>query len=181
MPNWCGNYTEIEGPVDVVQELFVAGKEERFLEHMAPLGEWDYNDALSSWGTKWEIDIGRISFKKLDNDRAILQGYFESAWSPPEQAFLTFLYNNKDVNVKLLYHEPSMDFAGSLEHGTHTISKQGLDFYNDNPIGQELDEAFAIVDDLEQYIEEEMEEAIHTDPSILINPENDDSKAEETT
>ena len=102
MPNWCGNYTEIEGPTDLVQDLFEAGKDERFLEHMAPIGEWDYNDALSSWGTKWDIDIGRMDFKKLDNDRAILKGYFESAWSPPEQAFLTFLYNNKDVNVKLL-------------------------------------------------------------------------------
>ena len=181
MPNWCGNYTEIEGPADLVHDLFEAGKDEKFLEHMAPLGEWDYNDALSSWGTKWDIDIGRMDFKKLDNGRAILKGYFESAWSPPEQAFLTFLYNNNDVNIKLLYHEPSMDFAGSLEHGTITISDAGIDFFNNDPVGQELDETFGIIDDLEQYIEEEMEEAIHTDPTILTNPEKDDSKAETTS
>jgi hypothetical protein len=33
---------------------------------------------------------------------------------------------------------------------------------------------------LEEYIEEEMIEAIHTDPSILTNPEKDDSKTETT-
>ena len=74
-----------------------------------------------------------------------------------------------------------MDFAGSLEHGTITISEEGLDFFNNDPVGQELDETFGIIDDLEQYIEEEMEEAIHTDPTILTNPEKDDSKAETTS
>jgi hypothetical protein len=73
-----------------------------------------------------------------------------------------------------------MDFAGSLEHGTITITESGIDFFNTDPLGIELDETFGIVDDLEQYIEEEMIEAIHTDPSILTNPEKDDSKTETT-
>jgi len=172
MPNWCGNYTEIEGPVEKIKALHEAGNDEKFLEYMAPIGNWDYNDAVTTWGTKWDIDIGRMEFEKLDNDRATIKGYFESAWSPPEQAFLTFLYNNEDVNIKLLYHEPSMDFAGSLEHGTIIISDLGLDFFNNDPIGQELDEAFGIVDDLEQYIEETMEEAINTDPTTITNPDD---------
>ena len=181
MPNWCGNYTEIEGPAEVVQDLFDAGIDERFLQHMAPIDNWDLTGAVGTWGTKWDIDIGRMALHKMPNDRLMLKGYFESAWSPPDQAFLTFLMNNEDVTIKLLYHEPSMDFAGSLEHGTHTISEMGMDFYMNDPIGQELDEAFGVIDDLEAYMEDEMLEAINTDPTILTNPERDDIKAEETS
>ena len=57
MPNWCNNWTEIEGPVEKIKALHEAGNDENFLEHMAPLGAWDYNDAVSNWGTKWDINL----------------------------------------------------------------------------------------------------------------------------
>ena len=110
MPNWCNNYTEIEGPVETIKELYNAGKDEKFLEHMAPLGQWDYHDALSEWGTKWEVDI--VGLELINNgDTATIKGYFESAWSPPEQAFTTFMMNNEDVSARLFYYEPAMDFV----------------------------------------------------------------------
>ena len=179
MPNWCNNYTEIEGPVETIKELYNAGKDEKFLEHMAPLGNWDYHDAIAQWGTKWEIDIVGLDLT-VNGDTATIKGYFESAWSPPEQAFNTYMMNNEDVSARLFYYEPAMDFVGSIEHGSFSVYDE-KDFFETNPLGIQLDGMFGIVDMLDDYNEEMELEAINTDPTILNNPEGNDSKAEETT
>jgi len=170
MPNWCNNWAEIEGPVEKIEALHEAGKNESFLEHMVPLGKWDYEDAVTEWGTKWEIDIGNMEIVKTDDGRAVLKGYFESAWSPPDQAFTKYLINNNDVNIDLRYFEPSMDFTGTLEHGTFNISDVGEGFFLNTTVGKQLDECFCVIDMLEDY----QEDALHDfDPSVLTNPEEE--------
>ena len=179
MPNWCNNWAEITGPTEKMEELFEAGKDEKFLEHMAPLGEWEYHDALSSWGTKWEIDTCDLALIK-NGDTATIRGYFQSAWSPPEQAFMTYMMNNEGVSADCLYFEPAMDFVGSISEGTFSVYDNKAFFEND-PVGIKFDEHFGIIDMLEEYDEELQFEAINTDPTILTNPEGNDSKTEETT
>ena len=172
MPNWCNNWAEIEGPVEKIKALHEAGKDEKFLEHMAPIGNWDYNDAVSNWGTKWDIDIGNLTYEQ-DGKRATIKGYFESAWSPPDQAFETYLLNNHDVNMQLMWFEPAMDFVGCLEHGTVTLSDEPREFWTDTDTGRELDECFGILDSVDEHMAEVMEEVVNTDPTTLMDPEYD--------
>jgi len=170
MPNWCSNWAEIEGPAETIEALHEAGKDEKFLEHMAPIGTWNHESAVSEWGTKWDIDIGQMAFNKTNDGRAVLKGYFESAWSPPDEAFTKFLINNKDVNIDLRYFEPSMDFTGTLEHGTFTISNVGEGFFLNTTVGKQLDECFCVID----MLEENQEDALYNfDPSVLTNPEEE--------
>ena len=137
---------------------------------MAPLGSWDYNDAVSNWGTKWDIDTSNFAYEQ-DGDRATIKGYFESAWSPPEEAFETYLLNNHDVNAQLMWFEPAMDFVGCLEHGTITLSEEPRAFWTDTDTGRELDDCFGIIDTLDEFLEEHMEEAVNTCPTTITNPD----------
>jgi len=147
--------------------------QEGFLETLAPLGKWDYNDAVSQWGTKWEVDINDLAVDvsmAKHNGTATLSGYFESAWSPPMEALQTYLDNNPDCEGELYYYEPAMDFCGNMNNNI-TISDVGIDFFANDPVGQELDGHFAVIDCLEEYEEEIQEEALATPPDILEPPE----------
>ena len=170
MPNWCTNWAEIEGPIEKIEALHEAGKNEKFLEHMAPLGTWNHESAVSEWGTKWDITTDDMSFNKIDDSRAVLKGYFESAWSPPDTAFTKFLIDNKDVNIDLMYFEPAMDFIGTLEHGTFTISDVGEKFFLNTSVGQKLDDIFCVIDMLEEEMTCVLEDF---DSSVLTNPEKE--------
>jgi len=169
MPNWCANHIEIVGPEDKINKLYMDAQD-GFLETLAPLGEYEYNNAINNWGTKWEVDIDNLAVDlSLNNGKAVLSGYFESAWSPPIQAIQTFEYNNPDCDVELYYYEPAMDFCGSLDENI-TISKVNRDYFVSNNLGKELDYHFDIVGSLDEYYEEEQEEALATPPDVLDEP-----------
>tara|TARA_Y100000356_G_C11228738_1_gene273635 strand:- start:461 stop:982 length:522 start_codon:yes stop_codon:yes gene_type:complete len=170
VPNWCSNHVEINGPKEKIKDLFdVAKNGDGLLEAMAPLGKWDYHDAIHHWGTKWDINVSESGLAYLDhNDKTgSIRGYFESAWSPPEQAMFTYMDNNPDVDIELFYYEPSMDFAGSLRAGTIEISKQNKDFWLNTDIGVALDNHFGVIDMLEEYEEEVQEEVLAEPPDVL--------------
>ena len=172
MPNWCANYIEITGPEDKINKLYM-DSQDGFLETLAPLGNWDYHDAVAQWGTKWEVDIDNLAVDLSmanDNGQATLGGYFESAWSPPLEALQTYLDNNPDCEGELYYYEPSMDFCGNMNNNI-TISNVNKDFFVNDPVGQELEGHFAIIDYLEEFEEEEHEEALATPPDVLEPPE----------
>lgn len=172
MPNWCANHIEITGPEDKINKLYMDAQD-GFLETLAPLGKWDYNDAVAQWGTKWEVDIDNLAVDvsmAKHNGTATLSGYFESAWSPPMEALQTYLDNNPDCEGELYYYEPAMDFCGNMNNNI-TISDVDKDFFANDPVGQELDGHFAIIDYLEEYEEEEQEEALATPPDVLEPPE----------
>lgn len=171
MPNWCANYIEITGPEEKINKLYM-DSQEGFLETLAPIGGYDYNNAIDTWGTKWEVDINDLSVdvSMAEHDgTATLSGYFESAWSPPLGALEKYLENNNDCNGDLYYWEPAMDFCGNFNNNI-TISNAGKEFFANDPIGQELDGHFAVIDYLEEYEETEMEEALATPPDVLEEP-----------
>ena len=172
MPNWCANHIEITGPEDKINKLYMDAQD-GFLETLAPLGKWDYNDAVAQWGTKWEVDIDNLAVDvsmAKHNGTATLSGYFESAWSPPMEALHTYLDKNPDCEGELYYYEPAMDFCGNMNNNI-TISDVDKDFFANDPVGQELDGHFAVIDYLEEYEEEEQEEALATPPDVLEPPE----------
>lgn len=179
MPNWCANHIEISGPTNKIKDLYEKtcitgrqtteqGSEVGFLEYLAPLGEWNYHDALSTWGTKWEVDA-ELDFNYTDNG-AVLTGYFDSAWSPPVQACETFMIHNPDCDVQLHYYEPAMDFCGDLNNHI-TISDEGKDFFCNDPVGQELDGHFGIIDMIEEEEEYQQDEVLATPPDVMEGTE----------
>jgi hypothetical protein len=60
-------------------------------------------------GTKWDFDI---DLKTVDDSN--INGYFNSAWSPPEGWF-THVCEEYEVDGELSYGEGGNDFAGILE------------------------------------------------------------------
>jgi hypothetical protein len=127
MPNWNANTITIEGPADKIRELWAraqrghqyvnaaTGETEEtsgLLEAMVPIGEWDYDRAVATWGTKWDIDLTGLELTEGDNGRAQISGHADSAWSPPVEAFQAYANLNEDVYLELKYFEPGMSFIG---------------------------------------------------------------------
>lgn len=164
MPNWCDNSFSISGPKEKIEKIVVTFEDsdkEVFLETLAPIGKWDYNNAISEWGTKWEVSDMEYDFH-IDGETGHLSGHFQSAWGPPDAAFNTFLNNNHDCTAELLYYEPSMDFAGSLDEGSITISDCSDHWFETDSLGQQLDNTFGIVEMRAEWMDEEETEALQT-------------------
>lgn len=155
MPNWNSNTITIEGPADKIRALWDAaqpaeGKDGSLLEAMVPIGEWDYGTAVESWGTKWDISLEGLEFVDLGNGRAAIQGYADSAWSPPIEAFATYCGNNDDVTAQLDYFEPGMGFIGRWTDAAgeqtwedvYQFAKNGTD----DPVLDQLMEDFNVWD-----------------------------------
>jgi Ferredoxin-like domain in Api92-like protein len=73
-----------------------------------------YEWRLSNWGTKWDIDTRHIDPLEVsvhDDHSVTVQGYFDSAWSPPVEAFLE-LRNIEGIVFSLYYYEPGSSFCG---------------------------------------------------------------------
>ena len=126
MPNWNSNDITINGPAEKITALWaraqtghkyingITGQEEetsRLLEAMVPIGEWDYDRAVQTWGTKWDISLEGLQLIE-GVDGCSIVGYADSAWSPPLEAFQTYAAANEDVYLEIKYFEPGMAFVG---------------------------------------------------------------------
>jgi hypothetical protein len=135
MPNWCNNSITIEGPADKIRALWDAANPNSeyagLLEAMVPIGEWDYDTAVSKWGTKWDVNGEGLDFELLPDGRAQITGWADSAWAPPQAAFQTYAGLNEGVYLELRYFEPGMSFVGVWD-------SEGGDDYWDN-VGDLLD------------------------------------------
>lgn len=164
MPNWCDNSFSISGPKAKIEKIVVTFEDsdkEVFLETLAPIGDWEYNRAVSEWGTKWEVSDMHYDYE-VDGETGHISGHFQSAWGPPDQAFHTFLSVNDDCSAELLYYEPSMDFAGSLDEGSITISNFSDQWFETDPLGYKLDSTFGIVEMRSEWMDEEESEALQS-------------------
>jgi hypothetical protein len=127
MPNWCNNTVTITGAAAKIQDLWNRAQGSHFytnaatgeteetsglLEAMAPIGEWDYDTAVQTWGTKWDINTEGLQLIDNEDGTATITGYADSAWSPPVDAFQTYANANEDVYLELKYFEPGMSFIG---------------------------------------------------------------------
>lgn len=117
MPNWNNNSITITGPTDKIRALWdsaqpAEGKDGSLLEAMVPIGEWDYDRAVASWGTKWDISLEGLQFEDLGDSKSQITGYADSAWSPPIEAFQTYAEANEDCSLEIKYFEPGMAFVG---------------------------------------------------------------------
>ena len=181
MPNWCDNQVTITGPNSVIDKIEKIVKEEDstngLLNYMSPMpaelrdttadgskdeemikktgySDW-YGWAVDNWGTKWEV----CEFYGVDRQGDTISFGFSSAWSPPINAYQTFLINmseqKQDVSVKAYYYEGGCDFMGCWDNGDDDCYapsqlKSTDDWWNDG-IGAELDEMFNITESMAEW------------------------------
>ena len=113
MPNWCSNNFRIVGSTESLKPLWEEiDREEKFLEVIKPIGEWDYGNAVEAWGTKWDVNTDGMEFTDNGDGTAEISGWFDSAWSPPVEAFQTLSEDLDSCYLELSYFEPGMCFVG---------------------------------------------------------------------
>lgn len=126
MPNWNNNTIVIEGPAVKIQALWAAASTDSgLLQAMLPMpteledttadgsaGPNWYNWRVENWGTKWDLNMEGLELVELEDGRAQITGYADSAWSPPVPAFQAYANANSDVYLELKYFEPGMSFIG---------------------------------------------------------------------
>lgn len=117
-------------------------------------GNW-YDYCVGEWGTKW--DIGEQGCSDVHPDGKMMHASFDSAWSPPVQAYEKL--EQLGFRVNAMFYEPGMAFAGSYADGCcddFEISGMSADdIERDYP---ELDEAFGISECMREYEAENEEE-----------------------
>ena len=117
-------------------------------------GNW-YDFCVGEWGTKW--DVGGDGQTDIHPDGKMLHTTFDSAWSPPVNAYDKLVELGFGVNA--MYYEGGMAYAGAYdEYGDQEINLEGMsadDIERDHP---ELDEAFGISECMREYEAENEEE-----------------------
>ena len=121
MPNWCSNNITIQGPAELIKSIWAAAQTENDDNHgllnalyPEPEHEGDewYGWRVENWSTKWDVSSEGLEFELLPDGRAMIHGWFDSAWSPPIGAYEKFCENNDDVYICASYFEPGMSFIG---------------------------------------------------------------------
>ena len=178
MPNWCYNSTVIKhkDPVMLARALN-AFENDRFLQEFIPvpqdlidtvsgsfptgsaeeaehqlavernLIEYGYTDwyqfCINEWGTKWDI-----KGEALDIPDG-LQLTFESAWSPPIEAYRKLI--GLGFEVEAMYYEPGMGFCGDFtaENDECTYQLEGDSTWVEKNIPSHINDEFAISEQME--------------------------------
>ena len=117
-------------------------------------GNW-YDFCVGAWGTKW--DVGGDGQTDIHPDGKMLHTTFDSAWSPPVNAYVKL--EELGFGVNALYYEGGMAYAGAYGNGNdEEINLEGMsadDVENHYP---EIDEAFGISESMREYEAENEEE-----------------------
>lgn len=186
MPNWCANVLTLEhedpAMITRAKDAFARGefcnefipcpqelhevdapnRDEKSAE--ALLEKYGYSDWYSfqtnEWGTKWDFgtDDGINAFD--DNSLTV---YFDSAWSPP----IAMMEKLEELgfNVDLMYNEPGMAFCGRYVDGYDDFYEYGGMNSEEvtATIPSEVDEAFCISENMDEWEAENAEEEESSD------------------
>lgn len=125
---------------DTPEQRELERKEKANLEKYGAKNWYDW--CVANWGTKW--DVGGDGYEAQDIPGGLMLT-FDSAWSPPIDAFAT-LVDKFNFSIRAMYYEPGMAFAGIWEDGDDDFYEYGG--LNSEQIADtlppELDEAFGI-------------------------------------
>jgi hypothetical protein len=156
MPNWCYNGVTLrhKDPAMIDRAQHSEGLLMEFLPTPKELleGQGWYEWNISNWGTKWDVILENVDRV----DEYTLNAAFDSAWSPPIEAYRQLEDMGFEIEAK--FYEPGMAFVGSYdtENGEFSIDISG--FTSDTvreAIGEELDDYFGISEEKAQYEDEE--------------------------
>lgn len=133
------------------QELLMAKQEHNIKTY--GYSTW-YDFAVGEWGTKWDVGGGDVN--KIDDNN--VKFYFQSAWSPPVDAYRKF--EELGFSVNAFYYEPGVQFAGQYYDGNDDC--YDLSCMNSEQAAQDLptevNEEFGISDQMAEWEEENEEE-----------------------
>ena len=111
MPNWCSNTVTVEhADPTMIDKFEQAVRDGNLFQTFVPLSEWSWDDAVESWGTKWDISNGEVIDRLMPE--AVCVG-FETAWSPPCAFYDELMEQGFTVNRQ--YFESS--FVGQYVNG----------------------------------------------------------------
>ena len=191
MPNWCDNNLYISHPdKEIMQKTLAAWNSGKFLSTLVPEPDyktvkvkptfdsshitgkpapefvdpdqawWDWR--VQNWGTKWDIGWDDSRDKaELNGDHDMFVN-FQSAWSPPLDAYATLV--EMGYSIRAYYFEGGCCFCGRWEDGidegyTLDFPEKGspVQWIEDN-IPSDINEEMAITssyEDWEEYMEKE--------------------------
>ena len=117
-------------------------------------GNW-YDFCVGEWGTKW--DVGGDGQSDIHPDGKMLHTSFDSAWSPPVNAY--YKLEELGFTVNAMYYEGGMGYAGEFTDGCdQEINIEGMSADEIEQNHPELDEAFCISESIREYEAENEEE-----------------------
>ena len=186
MPNWCSNSITISGSTDTIKQLWDdahVGDDFGLLNAMVPMPKelddttkgtngdalkW-YDWRVTNWGTKWDVSDEGLEYVDNGDGTSVIQGWFDSAWGPPIEAYNTFLDDMDGCSIEATYEEGGMDFAGIYTDGDDQYMEglsewceavvKGTCALEDTPeLFQKLEDEFELIENRREWIEEEMEE-----------------------
>ncbi|NDB65730.1 MAG: hypothetical protein EB168_08700 [Euryarchaeota archaeon] len=189
MPNWCNNTITIQGPTDTIKPLWETAKQEGLLQAIKPMPKelegttspapregtpqplvdgfdnW-YDWRVANWGTKWDVDTEGLEYTDNGDGTSSIAGYFESAWSPPIDAYQTFCDDMDNCSLDAYYDEGGMDFAGHWYDGVDdfcdNVSEYARNVIKNGDSGSDLydhlDDCLELTEQRREYIEEELNE-----------------------
>ena len=118
-----------------------------------------YDWRVENWGTKWELcefyGVDRQYHSEQNEGESTITFGFDSAWSPPINAYEQFLRDNEDCSLKAWYYEGGCDFMGEWDNGQDDCFapsdyKSTDDFWQDG-VGSTLDDYFGITESMAEY------------------------------
>jgi hypothetical protein len=112
-----------------------------------------YEHNVNEWGTKW--DIIADTCERVDENTVHLS--FDSAWSPPIDAYRKF--EGQGFGVQAFYYEPGMAYCGIYEDGVDECIEYGGTTSETvrEVIGERLDDYFAISENMAEWEAEDSE------------------------
>jgi hypothetical protein len=117
-------------------------------------GNW-YDYCVGEWGTKW--DVGGDGQSDIHPDGKMLHTSFDSAWSPPVNAYEKLV--ELGFGVEAMYYEGGMGYAGAFSNGAdEELNLEGMSADEVEQNYPELDEAFCISESMREYEAENEEE-----------------------
>lgn len=153
MPNWCYNSITVSHKDPAMLERFKKASENGILQEFIPCpqellettsspgtkdielqrkqqsnlekygaADW-YNWNVENWGTKWDVTC-----EDVDIRGDTISTSFNSAWSPPIQAYNKL--QELGFVIDAYYNEPGMSFAGRYVDGDEEYIQ--YDFSNEN-------------------------------------------------
>ena len=130
------------GADDEIEQIDLVEAEKRNLENHGYKNWFDF--CVAKWGTKWDITDAYVG----DATDTELYAYFDTAWSPPVEAYARL--EALGFKVGAMYHEPGMAYYGSYADGVDTYGE----YSTFDEIPEDIVDEFGI-EDWEEYEDSE--------------------------
>ena len=120
--------------------------------------DW-YDFCVCEWGTKWDIGLGDYGTILTADDarKGLISIAFDSAWSPPIQAYEKL--KGMGFEITAYYYESGMSYCGSwIDGDDQCYNIDGNSEWVEENIPKDINQAFVISASMAEWEEENAEE-----------------------